>query len=220
MFVWSGCCCLALWVCASFTVRPGPTLGDFAPGFVYFALAIAGLALIASDAGRRQRRNLGAGRFSETIDHLTVREAAGFDQYSEGRIQTRSCRVMTIGPLAPIQSALSLLDRSIHVEHAETAGIALQKLVSLSPADIPDVLIMPSWLPVVKSSDLIRAIKSDRTIKPIHIIVWGANIPLKEIQSLYDVGAKCVIPIPFDESMAQAVRQFCTTIGDSKVPLT
>jgi len=195
-------------------------LGDFAPVFVYCALAVAGLALVASDAGRRQTRNAMTGRFSETTGPLAAREAAGFDQYSAGRIQTRSCRVMTIGPLAPIQSILLLLDRSILVEHAETTGIALQKLASLSPADIPDVLIMPWWLPIVNSSDVIRAIKSDRTIKPIHIIVWGANIPVKEIQSLYDVGAKCVIPIPFDESMAQALRQFCTTLGDSKVPLT
>jgi CheY-like chemotaxis protein len=214
MFVWSGSFCLALWACASLTVRPGPALGDFAPGFVYFALAIAGIALITSDAGRRQPRNPRAGRFSETIDRLAAREA---DQYSAGRIQTRSCRVMTIGPLAPIKSILSLLGRSIVVEHTEATGIALHKLVSLSPADIPDVLIMPWWLPFVKSSDLIRAIKSDRTTKPIHIIVWGANIPIKEIQSLYNVGAKCVIPMPFDENMAQALREFCTTIGDSKV---
>ncbi len=219
MFVWSGCFCLALWACASFTVRPGPTLGDFAPVFVYFALAVAGLALKASDVGRRQPRSASAGRFSETMDHLAARQGAGFDQYSGGCIQTRSCRVMTIGPLAPIQSILLLLDRSILVEHSKTAGIALQKLVSLSPADLPDVLIIPWWLPIMKSSDLIRAIKSDRTINLIHIIVWGANIPLKEIQSLYDVGAKCVIPIPFDESTAQALREFCTTIEDSKVRL-
>ncbi len=216
MFVWSGCFCLALWVCASFTVRPGPTLGDFAPGFVYFALAVAGLALIVSDAGRRQPRDARTSRFSETIDSLAAPEAAGF-AHNAGRIQTRCCRVMTIGALGPIQSILLLLGRSILVEHSETAGIALQKLVSLSPADIPDVLIIPWWLPIMKSSDLIRAIKSDRTIKPIHIIVWGANIPLKEIQSLYDVGAKCVIPIPFDESVAQALREFYTTIEDSKV---
>jgi CheY-like chemotaxis protein len=212
MFLWTGGISQALWVCAFFTTKVGSASGDFAPVFVYSALATAGLILISSDSERS--RNLKPRRFGEARGVLAPLDVAVTDvgQNRATRTQTKYCRVMTIGPLGPIQSVLALLDRSILVGHAETAGKALEKLNSLSTVDIPDVLIMPSWLPVVSSSDLVRAIKSDQTLNPIHIMVWGDNLPLKETQSLYDAGATCVISIPFDGTVAQALRRFCARI--------
>jgi len=216
MFLWSGCICQALWALASVTARAGLTLGDFAPLFVYSALATAGIALIVSHPVGRGCRPDGNTDDTAQVEGI-VTEARPLETASNS--QEKGCRVMTIGSLAPVQKVLSqLLDRSLLVEHVETAGQARQHLASLSAEDVPDILIMPWWLPIIRSSDFIREIKSDPALRSINVIVWGRNIPAKQIRSLYEAGTTCVIVKQFDEKLSQALVDLCTMIERSKSP--
>ena len=192
MFLWSGCICLILWAIAILKTNPAFGRSDFAPFFIYLALAAAGVFLISSDPKRSRHSEIGAPESGWGL--------SGDD---------KSCRVMTIGPLDPIQNVLLQLDQAVLIGAAQTAAGALQQLASFAASEIPHLLIMPAWLPVVSSSVLIRAIKSDPTLNPIHIIVWGGSLPLPETQALYDAGATCVISIPCGEKVIRALRQFC-----------
>ena len=100
------------------------------------------------------------------------------------------------------------------VESVETASGALQKLRTLSQPDLPRALIMPWVLPVVRSTDFIRALKADRTLASMKIVVWGPGIPAGLIQSLYAAGAACVIPGRLDEGTGTALAEFCVRLGD------
>jgi len=122
---------------------------------------------------------------------------------------------MTMGPLALVQSVLDPLFQSpaLIVEHAETAGIALQKLAALPRTNLPKVLIMPWLLPVVRSPDFVRSIKASPALRSMSIIVWGAGMSAPLIQSLYKAGATCVIPCHLDKAASKAVYHFCTKIS-------
>ncbi len=221
VFVWAGFICQGLWVWGALTVGPAPALCDLAPMFVYCALTAAGVGLIASDRRRGPSRGLRRSQSSTSAaDAATwgavVTDRCQYEGVAYGA-REKSCRVMTIGPLGPIQRVLSpLLGPSLVLEHAETAGIALDKISSLSARDIPDVLIVHWWLPIVKSSDVIRMIRADLKLNRIYVIVWGAHIPATEVRSLYEAGATCVVPRGFDEALARALHHLVTALRRSK----
>ena len=137
---------------------------------------------------------------------------------SDERAQSapKTCRMMAIGPLAPIQNVLLVLEHFVLVEHTATVADAFRILTSRSPANIPEILIMPWWLPIVKSSDFIMTLKSHPILKSICVLVWGANMPVAEIRALYDAGASCVIPMPLQNTLIPVLRDLCIRIQHSK----
>jgi hypothetical protein len=225
MFLWAGCICQVLWLCASISLRPELGQGDFAPIFIYSALALAGLSLTMPGAGPHPARAGHDAWFRGLTDTMpstragseaTVSAVTSLRAHVNADLPvTKPCRVMAIGPAAIVQTVLGHLLQSpaLIVEHAETAGIALQRMAALPRSDLPEVLIMPWLLPVVRSPDFVRAIKLDRRLGSIRIIVWGPGMPASLIRLLYKAGATCVIPSQLDEVTSEALHQFCITVG-------
>ena len=222
MFLWTGCICQALWTCGSVSLKPDLSRGDFAPIFIYSALAAAGIALTLPKTAERSptreadwlRRLIDAGPQAESL----VTEGGAWHLGAHVWTKIERHGIMAIGPLATVRSALGPLFQSsgVILEYAETAAIALQKLRALPRSDLPKVLIMRCLLPASDSPDFIRAIKSDQALGAMSIIVWGAGMPARLIPALYWAGATCVIPSELDEVTRRALFDFCTTVGTQR----
>ena len=216
MFLWTGCICQALWTCGSVSLKPELSRGDFAPIFIYSALAVAGIALTLPKTAERSparegdwlRRLIDAGPQAKSV----VTEGGAWHLGANVSTKIERHGIMAIGPLATVQSALGPLFQSsgVILEYAETAAIALQKLRSRPRSALPKVLIMRCLIPAAEGPGFIRAIKSDQALGEMSIIVWGAGMPAHLIPTLYWAGATCVIPSELDEVMSRALYDFCT----------
>jgi hypothetical protein len=208
MLLWIGCICQFLWTFAWPSLSPLFTRGDFAPIFIYSALALAGIALIL--LSRSERSASAKRRTQPDRPELAAPRHLGPQENAEGG----GCIITAVGPFTSLQSALGPLFESsgLKLESAETASIALQKISAQPRSDVPNILILP-WVRTGVTPYFIRAIKSDRTLGAMSIIVWGAGIPAPQIQSLYQAGVTCVIPSELNEATCTALLRFCASVG-------
>lgn len=207
LFLWTGFTFQVLWICALPNLSPVLTRGDFAPVFIYSALTLAGIALLLPS---NSERPASVNRRTHPDRHEFGAQDIGPRLHAEGG----RCRTIAVGPRATLESALGPLFQSsgLTLEYAETDGIALQKISAHPRRDLPSVLLLP-WLLEVVSPYFIRAIKSDRALGEVSIIVWGAGIPGDLIQSFYQAGVTCVIPSKLNEATSRALCSFCARVG-------
>ncbi len=207
MFLWTGFTFQVLWICTLPNLSHMLTRADFAPVFIYSALTLGGIALLLpSNSGRPASVN----RRTQPDRNELAAPHVGPRMNAEGG----RCRTIAVGPRATLESALGALFHSagLTLEYGETAGIALQKISAQPRRDLPSVLILPRLLPGV-SPYFVRAIKSDRALGEVSIIVWGAGIPGDLIRSFYQAGVTCVIPSKLNEATSRALCSFCAGVG-------
>jgi CheY-like chemotaxis protein len=120
--------------------------------------------------------------------------------------------IFNLGTDTEVQHSLGALlkaGESASLQNIETGAIALEMLLKLPDSELPQLVITPFRLPIMKGADFIAAMRSHERLRGIPILVWGAQIPANEIGRLNSAGATLVLEGHFDSAHLEAVRQLC-----------
>jgi CheY-like chemotaxis protein len=120
--------------------------------------------------------------------------------------------IFNVGTGTDVQRLLGELlkgDGSASLEHIETGAMALETLLKLEDSELPQLVITPFRLPIMKGADFIAEMRSHQRLRGIPVLVWGVHIPADEINRLLAAGARQVLEGQFDAAHLEAVRQLC-----------
>jgi CheY-like chemotaxis protein len=122
------------------------------------------------------------------------------------------CTIFNVGTGTDVQRSLAPLFKagsSASLEHIETGAMALETLLKLGDPELPQLVITPFRLPIMKGADFIAEMRSHERLRGIPILVWGVHIPADEINRLLAAGATQVLEGHFDAPHLEAARQLC-----------
>ena len=122
------------------------------------------------------------------------------------------CRILNIGPDLGVRKSISEsieADGLASVQHVETGSIALEVLDKLPNSELPDIVVLPFRLPILKAIDIIARMQSRQQLRHIPILIWGAPIPKDEIDQLHATATARVLPGEFSTTHLDALLHFC-----------
>src|SRR5579863_6387098 len=120
--------------------------------------------------------------------------------------------IFNLGTGTNVQRLLGALfkgDGLASLEHIETGAMALETLLKLDDSELPQLVITPFRLPIMKGADFIAEMRCHERLRGIPILVWGLHIPADEINRLLAAGATQVLEGQFDAPHLEAVHQLC-----------
>jgi CheY-like chemotaxis protein len=121
------------------------------------------------------------------------------------------CGILNIGPDPGVRRSVSEAleaDWLASVQHVETGSIALEMLHTLPDSELPDIIILPFRLPILKAIDIIAGMRTRQQLRSIPILIWGAQIPTDDIDQLHSAGAARVLPGEFSTTHLDALLNF------------
>ena len=197
MFAWIGCVCQALWVWGMVwslhKIRPIDLTGSS----VYLALAFAGLMLLV-------RPN---------VKTVTGGAPAGAKRPPPLRHDSNAvCRILVVGPMESMHHELKEALESSRIarfEHIESPAYAQNSLGWRPDGELPQIVIVASFLPVVTPLDFVARLQNDERLRSIPVVVCGRGLDNSDIKQLYDAGAASVIPGVITDAYLMAMREFC-----------
>ena len=93
------------------------------------------------------------------------------------------------------------------VQDGEEALTRLQEYKSGMKKKLPDLIILDLNIPKISGFDVLKAVKTDKKLKPIPVIVLSSSNDIQDIQHCYDLHANCYISKPVDlEPFIKVVR--------------
>ena len=122
------------------------------------------------------------------------------------------CQILNIGPDPGVRKSISETIEAeglASVQHVETGFIALDMLDKLPDSELPNIVVLPFRLPILKAIDIIAGMHSRPQLRSIPILIWGAQIPKDEIDQLHATGAARVLPGEFSATHVDALLHFC-----------
>jgi CheY-like chemotaxis protein len=120
--------------------------------------------------------------------------------------------IFDVGTDTDVQRSLGALlkaQASTSLEHIETGAMALESLLKVPDSELPQLVITPFRLPIMKGVDFVAEMRSQPRLREIPVLVWGAHITSEEINRLLAAGATEVIEGEFGSRHLHAVRQLC-----------
>lgn len=105
------------------------------------------------------------------------------------------------------------------LDDGEKALEYLRKAPPYRKAERPDLLLLDLNLPKLSGSEVLRAIKSDKNLKSLPVIVLTSSEEETEISRCYDEGANCYIVKPVDFNSFMNVVGLIETFWFSVVKL-
>src|SRR5215470_9105699 len=102
------------------------------------------------------------------------------------------CRILNVGPDEGVRRLITealQADRVASVQHVETGAVALEILRSLPESKLPQIVVSPFHLPILKASDFISEMRSHPHLQSIPILIWGTAISPEEINRIPATGA-------------------------------
>lgn len=106
-----------------------------------------------------------------------------------------------------IERSLKKAEVNNAIRHFES-GEEIMQFISQPRALMPSLILLDLNLPGPDGREILRALKSDPTLKKIPVIIFSSSAHEKDISDCYQIGANCYIekPISYKEYLEIIIR--------------
>jgi DNA-binding NarL/FixJ family response regulator len=105
---------------------------------------------------------------------------------------------------------------SLLLERVTTSAEAINLVARRDRSSRPNLLLLDRELADGRAGpELLTALKSDRTLRAVPVLVFASAVPRTEVQRIYSMGASCVIMRELSpDAFTRAVELICTFWGN------